>query len=97
MGAAKDVFGRLMDAVDPTLVVTAREALAGTPGVFAVPVLRMRWSGHRLLADAVIEVDPHLTLGDGHVLAHRAEERLVRALPKVGGAVIHAHPADAAR
>lgn len=91
-GAAGDVFGRLMDAVDPALVVTGREALSGTAGVAAVPELRMRWSGHRLLADAVIEVDPDLTLGAGHDLAHRAEESLVRALPTMAQVMIHARP-----
>jgi len=90
--AAKDVFGRLLDAVDPELVDVGRAALTGTPGVDAVDDVRLRWSGHRLLADAVVRVDPHLTLLEGHQVAHRAEKSLARALPKGAGSVIHAHP-----
>ena len=55
--AARDVFRRLMDGVDPELVDTAEAALAARPGVEAVRSLRMRWIGHRLHADAELEVD----------------------------------------
>ena len=95
-GAAKDVFGRLVDAVDPAMVENGQIAIAQTEGVQAVAVLRLRWSGHRLLADAVIEVDPGLTLAEAHAVVHQAEDSLGTALPKVSSAVIHAQPGDAA-
>ena len=95
--AAKDVFGRLLDAVDPELVDVGRAALVGTPGVDAVDDLRLRWSGHRLLADAVVMVDPHLTFLEGHEVAHRAEKSLARALPKMASSVIHIHPTQRPR
>ncbi|MCW2846574.1 MAG: cation transporter [Marmoricola sp.] len=94
-GAARDVFGRLMDAVDPDLVEDGRTALAETAGVRAVGELRLRWSGHRLLADAVVEVDPGLSVSEGHAVAHRAEENLTSSLPKVTSVVIHAQPCGA--
>ncbi|MCW2761592.1 MAG: cation diffusion facilitator family transporter [Marmoricola sp.] len=94
-GAARDVFGRLMDAVDPGLVEDGRAALAQTDGVRSVEELRLRWSGHRLLADAVVEVDPQLSISGGHAVAHRAEENLTRSLPKIASAVIHAQPRGA--
>jgi cation diffusion facilitator family transporter len=93
--AARDVFARLMDAVDPGLVETGRAALAQTDGVGSVEELRLRWSGHRLLADAVVEVDPHLSFAESHAVAHRAEENLTRSLPKLTSAVIHAQPRGA--
>jgi hypothetical protein len=34
-GAARDIYRRLMDAVDPSLVTDAERVLAGTPGVSA--------------------------------------------------------------
>ena len=91
-GAARDVFGRLMDAVDPDLVEAGQAALANTDGVHSVTALRLRWSGHKLLADATVDVDANLSVADAHTVAHRAEENLARALPKVATAVIHTHP-----
>ena len=45
--AARDIYRRLMDAVDPELVDTAEAALRDTPGVHDVESLRLRWIGHR--------------------------------------------------
>jgi cation diffusion facilitator family transporter len=95
-GAARDVFTHLMDGVDPALVEQGEAALAGTDGVTAVSGLRLRWSGHQIHADAVVDVDPSRTVRDAHVVAHSAEANLTRALPKVVAAVIHTHPADPA-
>jgi len=50
--AAREVYRRLMDAVDPSIVDACEAALRSTPGVLDVPELRLRWLGHRLRASA---------------------------------------------
>ncbi|MDZ4268685.1 MAG: cation transporter dimerization domain-containing protein, partial [Mycobacterium sp.] len=92
VAAARDVFGRLLDRVDPGLVETARRVLAGRPGVRSVRRVRMRWVGHRLEADAELDVDPELSLRDAHSVAHDAEHELAQAIPKLVSAVVHAYP-----
>ncbi|MGV0991158.1 MAG: cation diffusion facilitator family transporter [Mycobacterium sp.] len=91
--AARDVFARLLDGVDPHLVETAERALAAEPGVIGVRHVRMRWIGHRLHADAELDIDPAITLSDAHQLAHHAEHTLTHAVPKLSSALIHAYPA----
>ncbi len=91
--AARDVLSRLLDGVDPHLVESAEDALAAEPGVRAVRRLRMRWIGHRLHADAELDIDPDISLGEAHALAHRAEHSLTHAVPKLSSALIHAYPA----
>ncbi|WP_326835677.1 cation diffusion facilitator family transporter [Amycolatopsis rhabdoformis] len=91
--AAREVFGRLLDAVDPHLVDDAEQALAHTPGVLGVDVVRLRWIGHTLAAEAEVSVDPHRTLAEAHGIAHDAEQHLGAALPRLARALIHAHPA----
>lgn len=91
--ASRDVFRRLMDAVDPELVGRAEDALAAAPGVTGVRRVRMRWIGHEIQADADLEVDPQTSLADAHGIAHRAEKVLVGAVPKLSSAVVHAYPA----
>ena len=58
--AARSIYYRLMDAVDPELVERARSVAGSVPGVQRVDELRLRWIGHRLHAEAEVTVDPHL-------------------------------------
>ena len=90
--AARDVFRRLMDGVDPNLVDKAEAALAARPGVTAVRSVRMRWIGHRLHADAELDIDPGISLDEAHRIAHDAEHELIHELPKLDSAMIHAYP-----
>ena len=91
--AARDVFGRLLDRVDPELVDSAVTVLATRPGVRAVRRVRMRWIGHQLEADAELDVDPSLSLADAHTVAHGAEHELAHTIPKLGSVIVHAYPA----
>lgn len=90
--AARDVYRRLMDAVDPALLDTAEHTLAQQPGVLAVRGLRMRWIGHRLHAEAELVIDPTTELANAHRLAHQAEHALTHAIPRLDRALIHAYP-----
>lgn len=92
--AARDVFRRLLDGVDPAMVDAAEQALAARPGVQAVRSVRMRWIGHRLHADAELDVDPALDLVQAHRIAHDAEHELTHTVPKLTTALIHAYPAE---
>lgn len=73
-GTMKSVGARLMDAIDPALLDAARHAVEHTAGVAEVRGMRLRWVGHRLHGDAVIEVDtPDLHRAEhiaGHAAAH---------------------------
>ena len=91
--AARDVYRRLMDAVDPALVGQAERSLLSTPGVTGVRSVRMRWIGHALHAEADLDIDGTVSLAAAHDLAHDAGHRLTHALPKLRSAVIHAYPA----
>lgn len=92
--AARDVVRRLLDGVDPAMVDAAEQALAARPGVQAVRSVRMRWIGHRLHADAELDVDPALDLAQAHRIAHDAEHELTHTVPKLTTALIHAYPAE---
>jgi cation diffusion facilitator family transporter len=91
--AVRDVYRRLMDAVDPALVDLAEQSLSGTPGVTAVRAVRMRWIGHALHAEAELDIDGDVSVTDAHALAHDAEHRLTHDVPRLRSAVIHAYPA----
>jgi cation diffusion facilitator family transporter len=90
--ALRDIYRRLMDAVDPHLVDRAEAALLGTPGITGVRTVRMRWIGHALHAEADLDIDGDVSVSDAHRLAHDAEHRLTHEVPKLTSAVIHAYP-----
>ena len=93
--AAREVFRRLMDAVDPALVAAAAAPLREVPGVAAVGEARMRWIGHQLRAEATVVIDGSLSLRAAHQVAVDAEHALLHAVPRLTAAVIHADPTRA--
>ncbi|WP_445525680.1 cation diffusion facilitator family transporter [Streptomyces cyslabdanicus] len=93
--AAREVLRRMMDAVDPTLVDRAEEALREVPGVRAVGELRLRWIGHRLRAEVAVVMDGEATVRQAHAIAVEAEHALLHAVPGLTAALVHADPAAA--
>lgn len=87
--AAREVYRRLMDSVDPGLVELAETALRSVPGVRGVGQVRMRWIGHSLRAEADIVVDPHLTVVAAHKMAVASEHALIHAVPRLTAATVH--------
>lgn len=71
-----------------------RTSPGGPARVQAVRSVRMRWIGHRLHADAELDVDPALDLAQAHRIAHDAEHELTHTVPKLTTALIHAYPAE---
>nr|MDT0662392.1 cation diffusion facilitator family transporter [Micromonospora sp. DSM 115978] len=92
-GAAREVYRRLMDAVDPTLVDRAERTLHDVRGVREVTAVRLRWIGHRLHAEADLVVDADLSLLAAHEIAADAEHQLTHAVPRLTSATVHVDPA----
>ncbi len=92
--AAREIYRRLMDAVDPAIVDQAEQTLRGVPGVLDVGEVRLRWIGHRLRAECEIIVDAGASAVQAHELAVAAEHELLHALPRLSAALVHADPAS---
>lgn len=90
--AARGIYRRLMDSVDPMMVDQVERVLAGAPGVEAVDRVRIRWVGHELHAEAEVVSDCDLTVAEGHEIAEEAQHRLLHEIPKLVRATIHTSP-----
>ena len=90
--AAREVYRRLMDAVDPHLVDQAEQVIRSTPGVVDVTDVRLRWLGHSLRAEARITVDTATSLVEAHHLSHHVEHDLVHGVRRLTSATIHPEP-----
>ncbi len=90
--AAREIYRRLMDAVDPVLVEQAEQVVAATGGVRRVGAVRLRWIGHDLRAEVDIVVDPEASLLQAHAIAVEAEHRLIHQVPRLRAATVHTDP-----
>jgi cation diffusion facilitator family transporter len=90
--AARAVYRRLMDAVDPELTATAHDTLAATVGVHGVEDLRLRWVGHRLRGEASVLVGADLDVTRAHDIAHTAHDRLLAAVANLDAVTVHVSP-----
>ena len=90
--AAREIWRRLMDAVDPALVDQAERTLRETPGVLGVGHVRLRWIGHQLRAECEVIVDPGASVVRAHQVAVRAEHGLLHTVPRLAAALVHADP-----
>ena len=91
--AARDVYRRLMDAVDPELVDTVEATARATEGVLDVGEVRVRWIGHTLRAELEIVVHRESSLVEAHNVAEMTEHQLLHDVPRLHAAMVHADPA----
>ena len=88
--AAREIYRRLMDAVDPALVDQVDHVLEHTDGVMRVGTTRLRWIGHQLRAECSVVVSDDLTVTEGHRIAESCEHRLLHEIPRLTAALVHA-------
>ena len=92
--AAREVYRRLMDAVDPELVDRVEAELLAREVVLGLGQVRLRWIGHALRAECEVVVDPALSVVEGHHVAEQAEHRLLHRVPRLTAAIVHADPQE---
>ncbi|OLT41131.1 cation diffusion facilitator family transporter [Saccharomonospora sp. CUA-673] len=91
-GAAREVLGRLMDAVEPDLTERVELAAAKVDGVLAVRQVRLRWVGHSMRAELDVAVDGTLDVVAAHAIAHDVERTLMGTVPRLTAATVHTEP-----
>ncbi len=91
-GAAKSVFTRVLDGVEPNVVDDIRKVVKATPQVLDVAEVRVRWLGHRLVAEINLAVRAELSVAEAHRITVAAEQELLHKLRYLSHATIHIDP-----
>lgn len=91
-GAARQVFGRLMDAVEPALVDDIEQRAQRVTGVQGVDGVRVRWIGHRLEASLHATVDCEVSVADGHRIAESIRHDLFHEIKGLDEVLVHVDP-----
>ncbi len=90
--AAVQVFHRLMDAVDPSIVDRVEATAARSPHVERVGEVRVRWAGHRLTASVRVVVDEDLTVRQAHAVAEGVRDDLLASVRHLDRVDVHLDP-----
>ena len=90
--SGKSVIARLLDGVEPGVIDEVRNVLYATDGVEEVTEIRVRWSGHSMLAEVNLTVRPELSVEKGHQIAQEAHHQLMHRLQYLSNATVHVDP-----
>jgi cation diffusion facilitator family transporter len=89
----RPALDELMDAApSPGLLAQIRATAAEVRGVQAVEKCRARKTGFQYFVDMHIEVDPQMTVQQGHEIAHQVKARVRQAVPSVNDVLVHVEP-----
>jgi len=91
-GAVRDIYRRLMDAVDPSLVDQVEHEASEVPGVERVDGVHVRWVGHELRAELNVTVDRELHVFEAHEVAEAVRHTLLHHVRRLCDATIHTDP-----
>ncbi|MBF0628972.1 MAG: cation transporter [Magnetococcales bacterium] len=86
--AAKAVWQRLIDGIEPEILDEITHAPSHVPGVRAVRTVRARWIGHKVYSDVAIAVDPDLPVHVADAIARAVELSLRQHVRLLGEVVV---------
>ncbi len=83
----------LMDRqADVDILQHVRKEALGVPGVLGVEKLLARKAGLEYLVDIHVEVDPNISVRDGHATAHAVKNRLLEGIVGIKDVLVHIEP-----
>jgi cation diffusion facilitator family transporter len=86
-------LNELMDAAPSRDIVDKiRRAASSITGVQRVEKCIVRKTGHLYFVDMHVEVDPAMSVQQGHAIAHEVKDKVQRALPAVKDVLVHIEP-----
>lgn len=91
----RDAVRQLVDAAAPEDTCAVIEALVlEHPEIRSLHALRTRHVGAGLQVDMHIQVDPEITVAEGHRIAHQVQRELIERGPNVIDVLLHVEPDD---
>ena len=70
-------------------VAAIGDTIASTPGVLGLHELRTRRMAHQVLVDAHVQVDPRISVSEGHRVAESARQHVLDDHPEVLDVLVH--------
>jgi len=90
--ATKTIWQRLMDAVDPRLIVRAETLIKRFPQIEALQRVRMRWVGQNLCAEMSVLINADLTVTESNAIIQNLTSHLQENIENLSDVVIQIIP-----
>jgi cation diffusion facilitator family transporter len=91
----RDSSRELIDtALEPRVIDNIREAVLSVDGVRALHMLRSRRSGGDALVDLHLQVDPRISVSEGHQIGDTVRRHLLDRIEEVTDVTVHIDPED---
>jgi cation diffusion facilitator family transporter len=90
----RSVYDATDAAVSSLVVDSIRAVAANQPGVERIEKCLVRKSGADLFVELHVEVDPSVTIREGHRLGHQVKAALIAANPRIQDVIVHLEPAS---
>ncbi len=95
------VFHSVRELIDtglePERLAAIRRAILAVDGVRSLHMLRTRRMGPDALVDVHIQVDPRLSVSEGHQIGETVRRRLIEEIEEVADVTVHIDPEDDAQ
>jgi cation diffusion facilitator family transporter len=95
--SGRDMYYRVMDAVDPELTKSVENIASKVDRVMDVKNIAIRWVGHRQRAELHITVDCQMPTCESHSIAEKVRHDLFHAMPALADVTIHVDPCECER
>jgi len=90
--AGREMWFRMMDAVDPLLSEQMEDIARAIEGVMEVHGVALRWVGHRQRGELHITVNCRIPTYASHHIAEEVRHSLFHALPALVEMTVHVDP-----
>ncbi len=91
-------WSAMRELVDESLeedkVEQIRRIIRDIPGVSSLHMLRTRRQGHEAMADVHVQVDPMISVSEGHMIAIAVEEQIKAEIEEISDVTVHIDPED---
>jgi cation diffusion facilitator family transporter len=81
-------------APDPNIEARVRAIAGRVPGILGLDKCFVRKMGFQFYIDLHIVVRGDLTVREGHLLSHRVEDEILRAVPQAAEVLVHVEPEE---
>ena len=85
----REPIGELLDGAQPAVASEVRTVAGAVTGVAALDKCLVRKAGRAFYVDLHVEVDPDLSVRQGHAIAHRVQSAIRASNPRIVDVLVH--------
>jgi cation diffusion facilitator family transporter len=90
--SVKKVFIRLLDGVEPEYLDEIQHSLTHVRGIKEILNIKARWSGHQLMTEVYIRIDPTISVLEAHNILEEIEHEVMDHIKYISNVIVDIEP-----